>query len=157
MATLEEQILKDAADYLVKLEKKLQAYKMLNKPVQTEAGDAYIRGYRKYNGAPFVLKLSRFAIAFLYKHLYDEAIATGQPMTGDLAIAFANYNPEELKDPSNPSQCDPGWEPTKAYQNSIMLGIWDGNRGIRPFKIKTIKGKENDEEEFYDDWHQEWP
>ncbi len=155
MTSIENQLKADADKYQEEIEKKFAKFNTRDNavPVKKDIGDSYNRGYRKYNGSPFVLKLSRSAIAYLYKQLYDETVAAGKPMAGDLAVSFANYAPEELSHPEDPVLSDPKWDNKKAYQNTVMLGLWDDSKGIKPFKGKVGANLVD----YYDDWHQEWP
>ncbi len=159
MTEIEKQIRNDAKVYQALIEKKFKEFNPSKAavPVTKDVGDAYLRGYRKYNGAPFVIKLSREAIAYLYVQMFDNTVGQGKPMSGDLAVGFANFTPDELQTPLNPIQSDPNWNQTKAYQNTVMLGYWDKNKGVVPFN-STIPGTGGPIiVEYYDDWNQEWP
>jgi len=155
MPTLEEQIKADADKYLDIIKDKFRKFEKAMVPVPKAAGEAYIRAYKKQNGKPYVLQLSRYAIAYLYKKLYDESVGQGISMKGDLAVAYSKLNPDELATPHDPVLSDPNWDPKKAYTNTVMLAFWDESKtyGIIPFK-ETIGASTV---ELFDDWHQELP
>jgi len=154
-----KQLNSDADDYALLLQDKLKKFQELHPrvpqvPVKAKPGKAYMRGYRKYNGAPFAIRLSRKAIAYLYRHIVQNT-PYGEDVSGHLAVGFANYNPEELDTPHDPPQSDPYWKAERAYQNAVMVGLWNEDKGIVPFKVKTTT-KDTDDE-FFDDWSDEWP
>ena len=153
-----QQIHADAIAYQEIIEKKYNDFNLGKLvPVTKDVGEAYLRGYRKYNGAPFVIKLTRQAIAFLYKQMYEQTVAHGYPMSGDYAVGFANFTPEELQSPTKPGDSDPNWKPEKAYQNTVLLGFWDSNKGVVPFKAAIPGAGGITFVDYFDDWNQEWP
>lgn len=165
MSTIEEQIKEDAQKYQATIESKYNKFKskLVEIPVRTDIGEAYMKAYRDIHPGPHVIKLNREAIAYLYLQMYEAADRNGKPMNGDLAVGFANYNPEMLPTPEEPTKTDPNWKPEKVNMNTVMLGYWDQNNGpdkgngILPFSA-TIAGTTGPVKvEFYDDWSQEWP
>lgn len=165
MIKLDEQIKKDAAKYQEIINSKADKYweSMPQVPVNSDIGENYMKSYRDNNPYPHVLKLSREAIAFLYLKLYEETAGGIAGMSGDLAVGFANYDPQNLPTPEEPRRSDPNWDPNRANKNSIMLGYWDPNngpskgKGILPFSAEVFRGGRNVEVKLYDDWSQEWP
>lgn len=160
MDSIEKQINKDAMAFQEELNSKFQKFNEKAKdakPITVDVAKAYMRGYRKYNGAPFVIKISRSVIAYLYKQMYEESKAKGKPMAGDLAVAIANYTPEELKTPQKPDDSDPNWKPEKAYQNAGIIGYWDKANGVKPFTARIPTPGGIITVEYYDDWNDEWP
>ena len=169
MSELEDQIKKDAQAYLTLIQAKHTKFKKSRVPeipVNTDAGNAYMRAYRKnHKEGGHVFKLNRQAIAFLYLQLFYKAQSNHTEMTGDLAVGLATYDPTELSKPENPVESDPNWDAERINRNSIMLGYWDplnaskppqGN-GVLPFTTEFFREAETVKVEFFDDWSQEWP
>jgi hypothetical protein len=122
-----------------------------------------MESYRINNPGPYVLKLSREAVAFLYLKLYNDTASGIAGMSGDLAVGFANYDPTNLPTSKEPRRSDPNWDPNRANKNTIMLGYWDQNngtengKGILPFKATVDRGTGPENVVLYDDWSQDWP
>lgn len=165
MPTLEEQLVADANGYEELIQRKFDILNPKERlvPVTKDVGDAYMQAWKeKKPQGPHVLEISRKAIAYLYKKLYDEAIASGQEVSGNLAIGFSIYDPQKLPTPSDPQRSDPNWKPERKNKDSVMLGIstYDSNgelNGIKPFKGTVIRNGSTISVDFYDDWHNEDP
>jgi hypothetical protein len=132
-----DELEKDAQKYADRIHKELSKFEPKMIPVAKEIGEAYMRAFRKANGIPFVVQLSRQTLAYLYKYVIDNGLEGG-------AVGFATYDENELGPVT-----DPNWDPKKSHQNTGVIGIWDVNRGIVPFNTSTGQ--------IYDDWSQEWP
>lgn len=165
MPSLQEQLEADAKSYEELIQSK---FDLLNKeefltPVTKDVGDVYMKAWRKKKPeGPHVLEISRKAIAYLYKTLYDEAVVRGEEVSDNLAIGFAIYDPSKLPTPSDPVRSDPNWKPERINKDSVMLGIssYDSNgelNGIKPFKGTVIRSGSTIAVDFYDDWHNEDP
>lgn len=166
MPSLEEQIKSDAKKYADLIQSKFDDFNKKEKapmlPVTVDAGNAYLRAFREANPGPHVLELTREAIAYIYKQLYDESVSNGRPMDGNLAIGFANYNPQYLSTPTDPERSDINWNEARKNKNTVMLGIstYDSSgklNGIKPFKGTVIRSGTTISVDFYDDWHNEDP
>jgi len=159
MATIEKQIEIDAAEYQKQIKLKYDKYASIPKiaPVKKDNGDAYMKSYKQLTGSPYVIQLTREAIAFLYKQMFDSTAGVGKPMAGHFAVGFAKRNPDNLRTPDKPADSDPNWDPRKAYKHSVMLGYWDDVDGIKPFEAEVSTPGGLVKVLFYDDWNQEYP
>lgn len=159
MPTIKDQIELDAAVYQQQIKGKYDKYSLIPKiaPVTEDNGDAYMKSYKQLMGSPYVIKLTREAVAFLYKQMYDSSVGAGKPMAGNFAVGFAKRNPDNLKTPDRPADSDPNWDQRKAYKHTVMLGYWDEAVGIRPFEAEVSTPGGVVKVLFYDDWNQEYP